>query len=246
MKLFPAIDILEGRAVRLRQGDFDKSTLYNDSPLAAAAAWVEAGAEALHIVDLDGARSGTAVNFDDVREITAAFKLPIQLGGGLRSVDAVRQALDAGVTQVILGTAAINDSQLLDRLLAEYPESVTVSLDGRDGVVAVEGWERSGGVSVAEAAEELAQRGVRRFVYSDISRDGTLSGVDVEQIADFAQLVDVPFVYSGGVGRIEDLSAIGALAPANLEGVIVGTALYDGSFTIPEAQRALSAGAGNE
>ena len=242
MRLYPAIDILAGKAVRLRQGNYDQSTVYSESPLSAAVAWAEAGATALHIVDLDGARGGKPENLEEVREIAAAVDLPIQLGGGLRSVESVEAALDAGATQVILGTAALQDTELLDQLIAEHREELVVSVDSRAGVAAVAGWEESDGVDALAALGALEKRGIAKLVVSDIDVDGTMEGPNLAQIAASAEVLTIPFIYSGGVGTLGDLRAIAAVSPPNLDGVIVGKALYDGAFTIEQAQDALNGG----
>ena len=239
MRLYPAIDILEGKAVRLRQGSYDESTIYADSPAAAALAWADAGARALHVVDLDGARSGSPVNIERVREITSAVDLPLQLGGGLRSQAAVEQALDAGAAKVILGTAALQDTELLDRLIAGHAGELIVSVDSRAGIAAVAGWEESGNVDALSALAALEARGVKRLIVSDIEVDGTMAGPNIAQIVATGEVLTIPFIYSGGVGTLADLTAIAAAAPDNLDGVIVGKALYDGAFTIEEAQAAL-------
>ena len=239
MKLYPAIDILGGKAVRLRRGSYDESTVYEDSPLAAARSWEQAGAGVLHVVDLDGARSGAPVNLASVAEITAAVDLPLQLGGGLRSEAAVDAALEAGATSVILGTAALRNSELLDRLVARHPDNVIVSVDSRAGIAAVAGWEQSGEIDALSALAALEKRGVQRLIVSDIEVDGTMEGPNLEQIVASGEVLSIPFIYSGGVGTLADLEAIAASAPPNLQGVIVGKALYDGAFTIGQAQTAL-------
>ena len=239
MRLYPAIDILDGKAVRLRQGSYDESTVYADSPAAAALAWADAGARVLHVVDLDGARSGSPVNIERVREITSAVDLPLQLGGGLRSQAAVEEALDAGAEKVILGTAALQDSELLDQLIAGHAGELIVSVDSRAGIAAVAGWEESGNVDALSALAALEARGVERLIVSDIEVDGTMAGPNIAQIVATGEVLTIPFIYSGGVGTLADLTAIAAAAPDNLDGVIVGKALYDGAFTIEEAQAAL-------
>lgn len=239
MRLYPAIDILGGNAVRLRQGSYEESTHYSDSPLDAALAWYEAGASALHVVDLDGARTGAAVNLDKVREITSAVNLPVQLGGGLRSEESVELALAAGAWRVILGTAALQDPKLLDRLVARHREELIVSVDSRAGIAAVSGWKESGGVDALSALAALENRGVGRLIVSDIDADGTMEGPNIAQIVSTGELITIPFIYSGGVGTLADLEAIAASAPSNLDGVIVGKALYERVFTITEAQIAL-------
>ncbi len=242
MILYPAIDILEGQAVRLVQGDFDDRTVYRDSPLEAARAWVQAGARFLHLVDLDGAKEGEPRNLEHVAAITSELPVPVQLGGGLRSLSAVRDALNAGVERVILGTAALRDVDFLDDVLAAYRERVIVSIDTRGGNVSVAGWQETTALPPEDAIESLQHRGVRSFVYSNVDRDGMLGGVDTDEVRRIAAVVRGRFIYSGGVGTLDDLRALAALRQVNLGGVIVGKALYEGRFTIGEGHKALQDG----
>ncbi len=242
MILYPAIDILNGQAVRLVQGDFDERTVYRDSPLEAARAWVDAGARFLHIVDLDGARHGAPANLHHLEAITAELSLPVQFGGGLRSLGAVRDALAAGAERVILGTAALRDVDLLDDALAFARERVIVSIDTRGGRVSVSGWQETTTLPAEGVIESLQHRGARQFVYSNVDRDGTLEGVDTDEVRRIANVVRGRFIYSGGIGSLDDLRAIAALRQVNVGGVIVGKALYEGRFTIAEGQRALQGG----
>lgn len=239
MILLPAIDILDGGAVRLAQGAFEEPTVYDADPVEAARRWVQMGARALHVVDLDGARAGAPVNLDHVRRIVQVAGVPIQLGGGLRSVEAVAQATEAGVHRVVLGTAAYRDVDLLDEVVARIGDRLVVSLDARDGRLAAAGWVEQTELPVEAAIERLSARGVRRFVYSSIERDGMLSGPDLEAIKRVAEAVRGSFVYSGGVSSVEDLRALGRLRQVNLRGVIVGKALYEGRFSVAEGQAAL-------
>ena len=239
MILYPAIDILDGQAVRLVQGDFEDRTVYRDSPLEAARAWVDAGARFLHIVDLDGAKSGAPANLDHVEEITSALPVPVQLGGGLRSLTSVRDALDVGVERVILGTAALRDVDFLDDVLGAYRERVIVSIDTRGGHVSVSGWQETTALPAEGVIENLQHRGVRSFVYSNVDRDGMLGGVDLDEVRRIANVVRGRFIYSGGIGTLDDLRALAALRQVNLGGVIVGKALYEGRFTVAEGHAAL-------
>jgi phosphoribosylformimino-5-aminoimidazole carboxamide ribotide isomerase len=241
MILYPAIDILDGQAVRLVQGDFEDRTVYRDSPLEAARAWVEAGARFLHIVDLDGAKEGAPRNLEHLEQIAGELSVPVQVGGGLRSLSAVRDALNAGAERVILGTAALRDVDFLDDVLAAYRDRAIVSIDTRGGRVAVAGWQESTSLPPTEAIESLQHRGVRSFVYSNVDRDGMLGGIDTAEVQRIASVVRGRFIYSGGVGSLDDLHALAALRQVNLGGVIVGKALYEGRFTVAEGQRALSA-----
>jgi phosphoribosylformimino-5-aminoimidazole carboxamide ribotide isomerase len=239
MILWPAIDILGGRAVRLLRGAFGTETAYADDPLAAARRWAGAGARALHVVDLDGARDGAPVNLEHLRRIAAAVEVPIQFGGGLRTAGAVEAALAAGASRVLLGTAAYRDPPLLETALANHGERVVVSVDARAGRLAGAGWTEDTGIPVQAAVARLAAQGVRHFVYSSIDRDGMLAGPDLEGVCRLGALVHGSLVYSGGVSALADLERLASLAPPSLAGVIVGRALYEGRFTVAEGQAAL-------
>jgi phosphoribosylformimino-5-aminoimidazole carboxamide ribotide isomerase len=239
MILFPAIDILDGRVVRLLQGDFDQLTEYAAEPLAAALAWGAAGARRLHVVDLDGARAGAPVNLAAVKLITAQTALPVQLGGGLRSPEAIAAAFEAGATRVVLGTAAFADEALLASAVETHGERVVVSIDVRGGMVSTAGWTQTGSLGAVVAARELSARGVRSFVYTDVDRDGMLGGLDLAAIVRVTDAVEGGLVYSGGIGSLEDLRALAALRHPKLAGVIAGKALYERRFTIEQAQEAL-------
>jgi phosphoribosylformimino-5-aminoimidazole carboxamide ribotide isomerase len=241
MILYPAIDILEGKAVRLAQGAFDQRTVYDEDPLAAARRWVQEGARALHVVDLDGARAGVPVNLEHVRRIATEVDVPIQVGGGLRTVAAIENAVDAGAERVVLGTAAYRDVDLLDEAVARLGDRLVVSVDARGGRLAAAGWLEQTELPLDSVIERLGGRGVRRFVFSSIERDGMLAGPDLEGIDRVARSVRGSFLYSGGISSVEDLQALAALRQVNLAGVIVGTALYERRFTVAEARRALDA-----
>ena len=239
MILIPAIDIRDGKAVRLAMGQFDSETVYDADPVDAARRWVADGARALHVVDLDGARGGAPVNLEHVRRIVTAVDVPVQVGGGLRRIETVREAIEAGVTRVVLGTAAYRDVDFLDAALAEFGSRVIVSVDARNGRLAASGWTEQTEMAVEPVIERLGDRGVRRFVYSSIERDGMMSGPDIEGARSVAQAVRGTFVYSGGVSTVQDLVALSGLRQVNLGGVIVGKALYERRFTVAEAQAAL-------
>jgi phosphoribosylformimino-5-aminoimidazole carboxamide ribotide isomerase len=239
MILIPAIDILEGSAVRLTRGSFEEKTVYDADPLDAAQRWVRAGARALHVVDLDGARSGTPANAEHIHRIAAGVEVPVQVGGGLRTIDAVQEALDAGAARVVLGTAAYGDSQLLDEAVSRLGDQLVVSVDARSGRLAASGWTEQTETPIEEVIERLGRRGVRQFVYSSIDRDGMLAGPDLDTALRVAQAVPGTFVYSGGISSLQDLRALADLGEATLAGVIVGKALYEGRFTVPEAQATL-------
>lgn len=239
MILYPAVDIRAGRAVRLRQGDYDSETVYADDPLAAAGAWVDAGARALHVVDLDGAREGTPQALDHLRRIAATGGVPVQYGGGLRTVADVEAALAAGAQRVVLGTAAYRDVDVLDAAIALLGDRLVVSVDARRGVVAEQGWTHSTSIPAPEVIGRLGERGVRSYVYSSIERDGTLEGPDLDEVRATAAAVRGRFLYSGGIATLADLEALVSLRQVNLAGAIVGSALYERRFTIAEAQAAL-------
>jgi phosphoribosylformimino-5-aminoimidazole carboxamide ribotide isomerase len=239
--LYPAIDIADGRAVRLVQGDFDAETVYADSPLEAARAWVAAGARYLHVVDLDGARTGTPQNLHHVAAIAGQLGVPVQVGGGLRTIEAVRDAIAAGAARVILGTAAFTDLDFLDEVVGEYGDRTVVSIDTRGGFVSTAGWTETTDMPAADVIERMQDRGVRTFVFTNVDKDGLLGGPDLAEVSAIADVVRGRFMYSGGIGRREDLAALAALRKVNLTGVIAGKALYERRFTVAEGQAALDA-----
>ena len=239
MILYPAIDIMDGHAVRLVQGRFEDATRDADDPLEAALSWVQAGARFLHVVDLDGARSGEPKSLDHLRRIVAETGVPIQYGGGLRTVEAVRDALRAGAERAIVGTAAFRDVDFLDEILAVYGPRIVVSVDVRGGRISTAGWTETTELPAAEAIRHLQARGVASFVYTNVDRDGKLEGPDADEVRKVADAVHGRFLYSGGIGRREDLTTLARLRQVNLAGVIVGKALYEKRFTIAEGQAAL-------
>jgi len=240
MILYPAIDIRDGQAVRLAQGDFAAETVYDADPLSAARAWVDGGARWLHVVDLDGARDGVPANIEHLERICRELPVPVQFGGGLRTMEAVGRALAAGAERVILGTAAYSDVDFLDEALAAHGERVVVSVDVRGGRVASAGWTEQTEMEAPAVIEHLQRRGVRRLVYSSIERDGMLTGPDLGEVRRVAATVRGSFTYSGGIGSLDDLRALAALRQVNLGGVIVGKALYERRFGVAEAQEALN------
>jgi phosphoribosylformimino-5-aminoimidazole carboxamide ribotide isomerase len=239
MILLPAVDILEGKTVRLTRGSFDQRTEYDADPLDAATRWAHDGARSLHVVDLDGARVGTPVNLERIRRITSQIEVPVQVGGGLRTIESVREAIAAGAARVLIGTAAYTDVDFLDQAVAELGDRVVVSIDARGGRLAGAGWTEQTDIPIESVIEQLGARGVRRFVYSSIDRDGMLEGPDLEGARRVAEAVRGTFLYSGGVSSLEDLSALVELREVNLTGVIVGKALYERRFTVAEGQRVL-------
>ena len=239
MILLPAVDILDGKAVRLTRGEFDQSTVYDADPLDAAQRWVDEGARSLHVVDLDGARRGAPVNIEHVRRITAEVPVPVQVGGGLRSIEAVRDAVAAGAARVVIGTAAYQDIDFLDEAVAEFDDRVVVSIDAREGRLAGAGWTEQTDIPIEAVIEQLGARGVRRFVFSSIERDGMLAGPDLDGARRVAEAVRGTYAYSGGVASLDDLRSLVDLRQVNLIGVIVGKALYERQFTVAEGQAVL-------
>ena len=239
MILYPAIDILDGQAVRLVEGVFENATTYHTDPLDAARSWVDAGARFLHVVDLDGARSGAPKSLDHLRRIVAETGIPIQYGGGLRTVENVREALRAGAERAIVGTAAFKDVDFLDDIVGAYGPRVVVAVDVKNGMIATEGWTRTTQLPAVEAIKRLTGRGVRSFIYTDVSRDGKLTGPDLEAVKDVARAVRGRFIYSGGIGSLEHLRSLAQLRQVNMAGVIAGKSLYEKKFTVAEGQAAL-------
>jgi phosphoribosylformimino-5-aminoimidazole carboxamide ribotide isomerase len=237
--LYPAIDIMDGHAVRLVQGRFEDATRYADDPLEAALSWVQAGARFLHVVDLDGAKAGEPVSLDHVRRIVQNAGVPVQYGGGLRTIEAVRDAVRAGAERVIVGTQAFRDVDFLDDCLAAFGPRIVVSVDARDGHVATAGWTQTTELPAEDAIRRLGARGVRSFVYTSVDRDGGLQGPDLDEVERVAAAVRGRFLYSGGIGSVEHLRALHELRQVNLAGVIAGKALYERRFSVAEGHAAL-------
>jgi len=238
--LLPAVDIRGGKAVRLVQGDFARETVYNDDPLDAAKSWVEQGARSLHVVDLDGAVAGKPTNLEHLRRICRAVDVPVQYGGGLRDQRAVRDALSAGADRVVVGTAAYTDVEFLDDIVETWPKRVVVAVDVRVGHVSVAGWTKETQGDPLGVIERLQRRGVTQLAYTNVDRDGTLEGPDVDEVRAVGAAVRGRFVYSGGIGSLDHLRALKELRLVNLAGVIAGKSLYEGRFTIAEAHEVLS------
>ena len=234
MIVIPAIDLLDGKAVRLRQGDYDQVTVYNEDPAAQARLWAEGGAEWIHVVDLDGARSGAPVNLDAVALITQATAAWVELGGGLRTMDDLEAAFDVGVDRFVLGTALVDDPDFAREACATYPGRVAAGVDARDGLVSIEGWREGTVVSALELIGELKAMGIARVAYTDIERDGMGTGIDPVVYAVVTRAAGLPVIASGGVASLDDIRALRD-ADAPIEGVIVGRALYDGAFTLAQA-----------
>jgi phosphoribosylformimino-5-aminoimidazole carboxamide ribotide isomerase len=236
MQIIPAIDIKDGRCVRLYQGKYDDVTVFDHDPVAVARRWEQLGAQRIHVVDLDGAKAGRPVNAQIVFAIVRAVQVPVQLGGGLRDVGTVDSALNLGVERAILGTAAVRDPQLIANLVKRYNDRVAVGVDARDGMVAAQGWTETSQVAAKDLVQRMADVGVRTIIYTDISRDGTLEGPNMAATAELVQHGGPDIIASGGVARTDDLIA---LAHTGVAGVIVGKALYTGAIDLPQALGAL-------
>jgi phosphoribosylformimino-5-aminoimidazole carboxamide ribotide isomerase len=239
MILLPAIDIRDGRAVRLERGDFDRETVYADDPLEAARSFVEAGAKTLHVVDLDGARTGEPVNLEHLRRMTTELEVPVQYGGGLRSLVAVREALAAGAARVVLGTAAYSDVDFLDSVLDTWGVRIVVAIDVRGGHVSVSGWEKTTQMLPTDVIARMQRRGVKQFVYTNVDRDGMLQGPDLDEVRRVSAAIRGRFIYSGGIASLDDLVALRSLRLVNMAGVISGKALYERRFSVSEGVEAL-------
>jgi len=240
MILLPAIDIRGGRAVRLQRGDFDKETVYVDDPLEAARSFVEAGAAFLHVVDLDGAREGKPVNLEHLRRITTELGVAVQYGGGLRDLGAVRSALQAGAERVVVGTAAYTNVEFVDELVATWDKRVVVAVDVRGGHVSVAGWTKATQALPEDIITRLQRRGVNQFMYTNVDRDGTLEGPDLDEVKRISDTVRGRFLYSGGIAALEDLTALRSLRLVNLAGVVSGKALYEHKFSVEDGLAALA------
>jgi len=239
LTLYPAIDLKDGACVRLRRGAMDDATVYSDDPGAQARLWQDAGCRWLHVVDLNGAFAGRSVNIQAVAAILVAAAVPVQLGGGIRDMAGVERWLQAGVSRVILGSAAVKTPALVHEACRAFPGQVAVGIDARDGFVATEGWAETSAMSAADLALRFEDAGVAAIIYTDIGRDGMLSGLNLEQTFALAARLRTPVIASGGVGSIADLQALRDQAPLGIDGVIVGRALYDGRVGVAAALAAL-------
>lgn len=235
MLIFPAIDIRGGKCVRLLKGDFARETVFSDDPAAMARKWQQQGAQFLHLVDLDGALAGKSENLATVRAILSVVTIPVELGGGIRTMANIDEVLALGVRRIILGSVAVHDPDLVKAACAKYGNRVVVGIDAKDGIVAVDGWGVSGNVQVGTLAKAMAEAGVRTIIYTDIARDGTLEGVNVEATARLARESGVQIVASGGVKSVEDIRALKAYEKDGIEGVIVGKSIYMGTLDLQEA-----------
>lgn len=242
MDVIPAIDLLEGQCVRLYQGDYARSQVFNDNPADVAKQWVEQGASLLHVVDLDGAKIGQPANLKAIAAIVASVSVPVQVGGGLRDRTSVTQLLGIGVQRVILGTVAVEEPQLVRSLCAEFPGQIVVGIDARNGRVATRGWLETSEVLAIDLAQQMADMGAAAIIYTDIHRDGTLQGPNLDALRELASNISIPAIASGGVSSITDLLSLLALEPLGVSGVIVGRALYTGDISLKEALQAIGPG----
>lgn len=242
MDVIPAIDLLQGRCVRLYQGDYEQSQVFDENPVAVARQWAEQGADWLHLVDLDGAKTGEPVNLDAIAAIVRATDIKVQVGGGLRDRQRVEQLLQLGVARVILGTVAIEQPALVAELCRDYPGQILVGIDARNGKVATRGWLETSEVEAIDLAQQMAEAGAAAIIYTDIHRDGTLQGPNIEALRQLALAVPIPVIASGGVSSISDLLSLLALEALGVSGAIVGRALYTGDLCLREALQAVGPG----
>ena len=238
MLLIPAIDLKDGKCVRLRQGRMDDETVFGDDPVAVARRWVEAGARRLHMVDLNGAFEGKPVNASAIRAVAEAFPdLPIQVGGGIRDEETVQAYLDAGVQYTIIGTRAVSAPHFINDLCVEFPGHIIVGLDAKNGKVAIDGWSKLSHHSVIDMAQRFEDDGVEAIVFTDIGRDGMMEGVNVESTVELAQAIRIPVIASGGITNLDDIQALCKVADEGIMGAITGRAIYEGTLDLAEAQK---------
>lgn len=242
MEVIPAIDLLAGQCVRLYQGDYTQSEVFDENPVAVARQWAEQGATRLHVVDLDGAKAGQPMNQQSIEAIVRAVDIPVQVGGGLRTQASVAELLDLGVQRVILGTVAVEQPDLVAQLCEAFPQRIVVGIDARNGKVATRGWLETSEVEAVTLAKQMADLGTAAIIYTDIHRDGTLQGPNRQALRELAEAISVPVIASGGISSVTDLLGLLALESAGVTGVIVGRALYTGAVSLKEALRAVGPG----
>ncbi|MCI0667201.1 MAG: 1-(5-phosphoribosyl)-5-[(5-phosphoribosylamino)methylideneamino]imidazole-4-carboxamide isomerase [Methylococcaceae bacterium] len=236
MLLIPAIDLKEGKCVRLRQGRMDEDTVFSEDPVAMAGRWVNAGAKRLHLVDLDGAMAGRPRNAEIIHAITAAHpEIPVQVGGGIRDEDTIQEYLNAGVRFVIIGTKAVSEPHFVSDIGAEFPGHIIIGLDARDGKVAIDGWSKLSRHDVVDLAQKFEEDGVEAIIYTDISRDGMMAGINIEATAKLARAIHIPVIASGGIRNLDDIRALGQVVEDGVIGAITGRAIYEGTLDFPEA-----------
>lgn len=242
MEVIPAIDLLDGKCVRLYQGDYNQASIFNNNPVEVARQWAAEGATRLHVVDLDGAKEGKSVNLSVIEAIAKAIEIPVQVGGGLRDRAGVARLLNTGVQRAILGTVAVENPELVTELCQEFPKQIVVGIDARNGMVATRGWLETSEVAATDLAHRMAQQGVSAIIYTDIHRDGTLSGPNMDALRELAESIDIPVIASGGVSSLTDLLSLISLESVGVTGVIVGRAIYTGDVSLKEAVRAVGDG----
>ncbi|NOQ36578.1 MAG: 1-(5-phosphoribosyl)-5-[(5-phosphoribosylamino)methylideneamino]imidazole-4-carboxamide isomerase [Methylococcaceae bacterium] len=238
MLLIPAIDLKEGKCVRLRQGRMDDDTVFSDDPVAVAGRWVEAGARRIHLVDLDGAFAGKPKNADVIHRIVKAYPdVPVQIGGGIRDEEPIQGYLNAGVQYVIIGTKAVSAPHFVADVAVEFPGHIIIGLDAKDGKVAIDGWSKLSNHDVIDLAQQFESDGVEAIIYTDISRDGMMQGVNVEATAKLASSIQIPVIASGGIANMDDIHALGKVADEGIMGAITGRAIYEGTLDFVEAEK---------
>ncbi len=232
MRIYPAIDIKDGKCVRLLKGQFDKVTVYGNNPAQMAKKWEDEGGEFIHVVDLDGAKHGHGVNAEIITEICKSVKVPVQTGGGIRTMDDIEKKLSCGVSRVIIGTSAVRDAEFVRKAVEKYGDKIVIGIDAKDGMVAVEGWEEVSEFGAVEFAKKMESLGVKTIIYTDIATDGTLAGPNVAAMREMVENTSMDIIASGGIGNIEHIKS---LIPTGVEGVIVGKALYTDSVKLDDA-----------
>ena len=235
MEIIPAIDLLNGKCVRLNQGNYNEVTKFSSNPVKQAKIWEQQGAKRLHLVDLDGAKTGEPINDKEIREIKKSISIPIQLGGGIRNVDRAKELFDIGIDRIILGTIAIENPEIVKTLSQEYPKKIAVGIDAKEGKVATRGWLKQSETTSTELAKELNNLELAAIISTDIATDGTLKGPNIQSLREIAEISKNPVIASGGIGSIADLISLADLENEGIEGIIVGRALYDGSIDLKEA-----------
>lgn len=242
MDIIPAIDLLDGKCVRLYQGDYDQSQIFSDNPLEIALQWQAEGASRLHLVDLDGAKQGKPVNLEVIAKIVSALHIPVQVGGGLRNAESITQLLKLGVDRVIIGTIAVENPELVAQWCQQFPQRIIVGIDARNGQVATRGWLETSTLSAVTLAQNMAQQGASAIIYTDIQRDGTLAGPNLPALRELTESISIPVIASGGVSSLQDLLQLLVLEPLGVTGAIVGKAIYTGHLNLKEAVLAVGQG----